>query len=72
MSKLSPRPLKQEKLFSWDDLNSQLLANFNMPGIDYAVIDLQKYDMSKEEIIVEAEKQGYKVIEQAPHHLRFE
>ncbi|WP_078428760.1 hypothetical protein [Alkalihalobacterium alkalinitrilicum] len=72
MSKLDPRPEYNGPLHSWDNLNSVLQTNFNKPGKNFATIDLRKYSIPKDEIITEANKQGYKVSENGEHFLRFE
>lgn len=72
MSKLDPRPNPENPKFSWDYLNNLLQANFNMPGVKSATINLDDYAIPKEEIIAEAEKQGYKVTESSGNNLRFE
>lgn len=72
MSKLDPRPEYKGPLYSWEDLNRILQARFNQPGEAWAVIDLRQFSIPKNEIIAEAEKQGYKVFEQGDYHLRFE
>lgn len=72
MSKLDPKPKQENPSLSWKDLNDLLQANFNMTGIESATIKLKNYAIPKEEIISEAEKQGYKVTELQGGSLRFE
>ena len=72
MSKLSPRPDYNGPLYSWDKLNNMLQISFNAPGKRSAVIDLRQFSIPEEEIIVEAEKQGYKVHKENEYFLRFE
>lgn len=72
MDELDPRPTYNGPLYSWDYLNRLLQSNFNKPGKCSAMIDLRTYSIPKEEIIIEAEKQGYKVSEQSGHFLKFE
>lgn len=72
MSKLDPRPESNGNLYSWDRLNFILQSKFNEPRDNTATIDVRDYEMSKDEIITEAEIQGYKVTEPAENHLKFE
>ncbi len=72
MSKLDPRPNYKGPLHSWDTLNQQLKSTFNQPGDNFLVIDFRKFSIPKEEIIAEAEKQGYKVSLHEDHYLKFE
>ncbi|MEK5425371.1 hypothetical protein [Cytobacillus sp. FSL R7-0680] len=74
MSKLAPKPITTKPLHSWDYLNKTLQANFSHvnPDKNFLVIDLRDFEMSKEEIMAEAIKQGYKVSEELEHYLRFE
>lgn len=72
MSKLDPKPNQDHDLYSWDHLNRKLQASFGELNIGWAVIDCRKYSIPKDEIAAEAESQGYKVIGQDEHHLRFE
>lgn len=72
MSKLEPKPNWENPNHSWDHLNHLLQANFKMHGNRTSVvIDLNDYSISKEEIITEAEKQGYTVTEASKNQLRF-
>ncbi|MFP7201921.1 hypothetical protein SFC08_13180 [Lysinibacillus halotolerans] len=72
MSKLDPRPNKQGSNYSWDDLNRFIQSQLSQFGVDKTLpIDVRNYSMSKEEIISEAEKQGYKVIEKDEYYLEF-
>ncbi|MGE7766673.1 hypothetical protein [Peribacillus sp. NPDC096540] len=70
MSKLDPRP-NSKPLYSWQELNEYLQLNFKAPGNLETTIDVRNYSMSKDEIIHEAEKQGYKVYEKGEHQLEF-
>lgn len=72
MDGLNPRPKYNGPLYSWDRLNQVLQSNFNGPGEHTVMIDLRAYSIPKNEIITEAEKQGYKVSEQSPYFLKFE
>ncbi|NMH67271.1 hypothetical protein HF072_00435 [Bacillus sp. RO3] len=71
MSKLDPRPSDIKELYSWDVLNSTLQTAFKQPGEKTAVIDLRQFSLTKEEIVTEAESQGYTVTEEYNHYLRF-
>lgn len=70
MSKLEPRPINREPRYSWDDLNIMLQNTFSDPSKESLLIDLRQFKISKEDIIPEAESQGYKVTEE-DHYLRF-
>jgi hypothetical protein len=72
MDGLSPRPRYNGPLYSWKELNDFLRIIFTGAGEHQAIIDLRDYSMSKDEIVAEATKQGYKVSEQDPYHLKFE
>ncbi|WP_339233792.1 hypothetical protein [Oceanobacillus sp. FSL W7-1281] len=72
MSKLDPKPNQEKLNYSWSELNRMLQSNFNTPGITSATIDLDNFNIPKEEIIAEATEQGYTVTESSPGHLRFE
>ena len=72
MSKLSRKPEYRDANYSWEKLDNLLKANFKGPGKNVAVISLEDYDIPKDEIISEATKQGYKVTESSPGHLKFE
>ncbi|WP_164219395.1 hypothetical protein [Virgibacillus sp. YIM 98842] len=71
MSKLDPRPESQKPKYSWDELNIMLQNTFTDPSKKSLLIDLRQFKISKEDIIPEAEKQGYKVSEEKEHYLRF-
>lgn len=70
MSKLDPKPERKNPQHSWDYLNSLLQTNIKLYG--HATIRHADYSMSKNEIIAEAEKQGYKVTDNGNNHLKFE
>jgi hypothetical protein len=72
LAKLDPRPITPPAKYSWDTLNNTLQAGFKTPGKKSVVIDLRNYDLTKEEIVTEAESQGYKVSEESEFYLRFE
>ena len=61
--KLSPKPNHPFKKQGWDDLNQLLLNTFDSPKINEPVVlaSADDYEMSIEEIVEEATKQGYKV-----------
>lgn len=64
MSKLDPRPSSVEASFTWEDLNRKLQSTFSGKSTNPAlIIDSRDYLIPKDEIIAEAEKQGYKVSE---------
>lgn len=73
MSKLDPKPDPNKPLRSWDFLNQTLQANLSHsnPEKRFLVIDLRDYEISKDEIISEATKQGYEVTTEGDNHLRF-
>ncbi|MDR4314982.1 Uncharacterised protein [Niallia circulans] len=71
MSKLDPKPEKN-RLYTWEDLNDYLQLHFKSPGSFVPTIDVRQYSMTKEEIISEAETQGYKVSQPREHILKFE
>ncbi|GAE32453.1 hypothetical protein [Halalkalibacter hemicellulosilyticus] len=70
MSKLDPKPQNKGSLYSWKELNRTLQLNSEVPGDEGLLIDLRQFSLTKEEIIIEAEKQGYKVEERREHFLR--
>ncbi len=70
MSKLDPRP-GSKPLYDWQDLNEYLQVHFKFPSNFVPSIDVRNYSMSKDEIITEAEKQGYKVFEVDEYNLEF-
>ncbi|NIK12883.1 hypothetical protein [Alkalibacillus almallahensis] len=72
MGNLDPKLEYNGPLYSWENLNNLLQAHFNKPKAGPAKIDLRQYSISKDEIIAEAEKQGYKVYEHNEHYLKFE
>lgn len=62
--KLSPKPVIQNPLLGWEDLNRILQSVFSEPPRGTppgAVIPYPQFSMSKDEIMLEARKQGYKV-----------
>lgn len=61
MSKLDPRPPKKKVLYSWEELNERLQVVLSQPNNSKATINVDEFEMSAEEIIAEAEKQGYEV-----------
>lgn len=72
MNKLSPKPSRKTSFKSWKDLDETLQASFNLLNSKSATISLDEYEMSKSEIITEASKQGYKVIDNNDGYLVFE
>ncbi|MBP1971568.1 hypothetical protein J2Z83_003719 [Virgibacillus natechei] len=72
---LDPKPEKYEvKKKTWEDLNNSLNFYFTKGQFDrpYFIVNFNEYEMSKEEIIEEAETKGYKVTEHKNDLLRFE
>jgi hypothetical protein len=67
MSKLDPRPPKKKELRSWEQLNELLQFFLSQPNDPMTTINVNDYAMSAEEIITEAEKQGYKVSRNGDH-----
>ncbi|HEM5975777.1 TPA: hypothetical protein U2B24_000719 [Streptococcus suis] len=74
MGKLSPKPRTNIKKLTWEDLDQTLKCIFESTADDTpsATIEYSLYEMSRDEIITEASKQGYKVSETAPGYLTFE
>ncbi|HHK1821850.1 TPA: hypothetical protein ACQNGH_001672, partial [Streptococcus pyogenes] len=72
MSKLSPKPTRRTKFKTWKDLDRTLKNSFGECNFDSATIILDEYEISKEEIILEATQQGYKVIDNNDNYLTFE
>ncbi|MET3558655.1 hypothetical protein ABID29_001781 [Streptococcus rupicaprae] len=72
MGKLSPKPQPIKK-YSWEDLNAYLNMIFtSQHDHPRASINYHNYNMSKNDIIVEAEKSGYKVTDEGNGYLTFE
>lgn len=72
MSKLDPRPDNSGRKYTWSELNSYLQMIFGRPGDNHSItIQPDKYAMTKEEIIAEAQKQGYTVVETSNGYLTF-
>lgn len=74
MGKLSPKPRTNVKKLTWEDLDRTLKIVFESTADDTpsATIEYSLYEMTKDEIITEATKQGYKVSETTPGYLTFE
>ncbi|HEM4129035.1 TPA: hypothetical protein U1W61_000733 [Streptococcus suis] len=74
MGKLSPKPRTNIKKLTWEDLDYTLKCVFESTADDTpsATIECSLYEMTKDEIITEASKQGYKVSEITPGYLTFE
>lgn len=75
MSKLDPKPTSQRPLKTWEDLNSYLQIGFSRAdkdGPQPIFVEHSRYEPSKEEIIEEGRKQGYKVSEDSDSFLKFE
>lgn len=71
---LSPKPNIKKPLKTWEDLDSYLQSSFTFPGKEgshVSYVDPNWYEMSKQEIIDEGRKQGYKVTESG-NELKFE
>ena len=61
---LSPKPVNNTPLKTWEDLDKSLQSSFNFPSKDghrFSIVHPNWYEMSKQEIIDEGRKQGYKV-----------
>lgn len=71
MSKLDPKPDRKVP-YSWNVLNNVLKRSFKTPGTDSVTVRPEQFEMSKDEIISEAEKQGYKVTDNNNGFLKFE
>lgn len=73
MSKLSPKPKTTVKKLTWKDLDELLIANFENSSeeVPSVTIELNRYGMSKSEIISEATNKGYSVSEPAHGFLEF-
>ncbi|WP_162012533.1 hypothetical protein [Streptococcus sp. S784/96/1] len=72
MNKLSPKPTPTKK-YTWWDLEQYLNMSFSTQHVDpKASIDYRNYEMSKEEIILEGTKAGYKVTDNGNGYLTFE
>ncbi len=73
---LDPRPENYNALpkRTWKDLNNSLQFYFKKGHHDkpYFIMNVNDYEMSKEEIIKEAESKGYKVTEPTAGNLKFE
>lgn len=63
MTKLRPKPAFEVKKKTWKDLDDLLIANFTSTPQDspQAFIIHNDYEMSVDEIVSEAESQGYTV-----------
>lgn len=64
--KLSPKPTNRN-LHNWNDLNSYLQMIFSSGSIKDTNIIPSSYEMSKEEIIFELEKNNYTVVDKGEH-----
>lgn len=73
---LDPKPENYRRLpkKTWEDLNRELQFYFTKGRFDnpYFIANANDYEMTKEEIIKEAESQGYKVTEPTVDNLKFE
>lgn len=61
---LSPKPSNNSPLKTWEDLDRSLQSSFKFPtkeGRNFTFVNPDWYEMSKQEIIDEGIKQGYKV-----------
>lgn len=74
MSKLSPKPDSARPLLSWQDLDKRLQANLTKGNPDerYLVINPADFEMTVDEIEVEATNQGYIVSRTQSGYMRFE
>lgn len=72
MNKLNPKPTASKK-YSWEELDSYLTMIFTTQH-DHpkASINYHNYNMSKDEIIEEARKSGYRVTDEGNGYLTFE
>lgn len=72
---LSPKPTNLNALKNWNDLDELLQANLKVQTKGKqpsATININHYEMSEDEIITEATKQGYTVTkENGPDFLTF-
>lgn len=64
--KLSPKPTPKGELWGWDDLNTALQRTFERPtkGRQSISIAVDSYEMNKDEIIQELERNNYQVTDQ--------
>lgn len=73
---LDPKPKEYNQLpkRTWEDLNRSLQFYFREGRFEkpYFALSVNDYEMSKEEIIKEAESKGYKVTETTKDNLKFE
>lgn len=72
---LSPKPTKRrEPEYTMADLDRYLQSRFSHPSLDIRSVNIlvESYIPSKEEIISEGEKNGYKVTDIGNDRLRFE
>lgn len=73
---LDPRPENYQRLpkRNWEDLNRSLQFYFKKGRFDkpFFIVNVNEYEMTKEEIIKEAESKGYKVTDLSNNELKFE
>lgn len=73
---LDPAPKQQQPKYGWTELNQILQANFSSHDVDVnnikLNIDLYGYSLNKEEVIKEAQSNGYKVTDAGNNQLIFE
>ncbi len=71
---LTPKPNIKQPLKTWEDLDRSLQSSFTFPRKEdspFSFVNPDWYEMSKQEIIDEGRKQGYKVTESG-NQLKFE
>lgn len=71
---LSPKPTNKKPLLSWKDLDKLLQSNFELSKKNTepsATVDLDKYDLTFEEVKKEAESKGYKLEKLQNSFIRF-
>lgn len=71
---LSPKPSINKPLKSWKELDEALQSNFqlsNKSSKPTATINLDEYDLSFEEVKIEAESKGYKVEKRSGSYVKF-
>lgn len=72
---LDPKPDNYQVIKrTWEDLNDELQYHFSRGKSDkpFYTVNIDQQEMSKEEIIQEAEAKGYKVTEKSFNYLRFD
>lgn len=63
MNKLRPRPNRKHPKATWEKLDQYLQDVLSDPTRDSATVNLEKYQMSKEDILSELAQAGYSVID---------